>query len=294
MSSVFANSRSIVHKGDGGVQTCPAPDPCKTPTPGGPVPIPYINIAQNGALADGSTSVKIEGNSIALRGSNLSVSSGDEGGTAGGGLISSKIKGKLTWAAASTDVKVEDQCVVRFLEVCLHNGNKSNSGSQPMRGETGLTYGGESQCSRCGATGGHPIKSNRSSETAMRDLMRKAPADRQGGGYMMGVLVCQAPNGMLVVLRAHSGNPVPGFPWHPKSKPDDPPPSGNTKDCAAQRLIKMAHSRGLIPLAMTEAWRGPRKGRFKPDRHAESCQACQKELPRMLCPKNPTNPRNNR
>ena len=31
MSTVFANGRSIVHKGDGLVNTCAIPDVCKTP-----------------------------------------------------------------------------------------------------------------------------------------------------------------------------------------------------------------------------------------------------------------------
>ena len=64
--SVFANSRSILHKGDGYVQTCPIPDVCKTPSPGGPVPIPYVNIAKDGDLAKGTKKVSIEGASVAL------------------------------------------------------------------------------------------------------------------------------------------------------------------------------------------------------------------------------------
>ncbi len=295
MPDVFANARSVAHKGDGGSQTCPAPDPCKTPSPGGPVPVPYVNLAQNSALASGSTTVKIAGNAIALKTSNLSTSSGNEAGTAGGGIFSSKIKGKLTWAAASADVVVEGEGVIRFMEVCLHNGNTSNTGSQPLRGETGLDYGGATQCDICGAAGGHPIKSNAQSEGEMAKLMKKAPKARKGAegpqaGYMMGVLVCKAPNGMMVTLKAHSGNPVPGFPCKP-----DPLPGGNTRQCAAQRLINAARDLGFVPVAMTEAWRGPRRsGPYKPDRHAESCEACKEEIPQMLCPQNPRNPRKNR
>jgi len=39
VATVFANGRSIVHKGDGPTNTSAPPDVCKTPTPGGPVPI---------------------------------------------------------------------------------------------------------------------------------------------------------------------------------------------------------------------------------------------------------------
>lgn len=42
-ATVFANNRSVVHKGSSGVSIA-WPDVCKTPLPGGPVPIPYPNI----------------------------------------------------------------------------------------------------------------------------------------------------------------------------------------------------------------------------------------------------------
>jgi hypothetical protein len=47
MPTVFANMRSITHQGDGFTQTCAVPDVCKTPTPAGPVPIPYVNVAMD-------------------------------------------------------------------------------------------------------------------------------------------------------------------------------------------------------------------------------------------------------
>jgi hypothetical protein len=134
MPTVFANGRSIIHKGDGFMQTCPVPDVCKTPSPGGPIPIPYPNMAMDGDLADGAKTVTIEGNPPALENSNLMMSTGDEAGSAGGGIASSKIKGKLTWAVASLDVKFDGKGVVRFLDICMHNGNASNTGSQPNLG----------------------------------------------------------------------------------------------------------------------------------------------------------------
>src|SRR5262249_16877307 len=117
---VFANSRSIVHQGDALVNTAAPPDVCKTPSPGGPAPVPYATLANNSDLAKGSKTVKIEGNSIALESSSLSMSSGDEPGTAGG-IISLKFKGNMTWGSASPDVKVERKGVVRFMDVTQHN-----------------------------------------------------------------------------------------------------------------------------------------------------------------------------
>lgn len=127
MGAVYANNRAIIHKGDGSKFIAAAPDACKTPSPGGPVPVPYPNIAKSSDLAKGTKKVKIKGNSVAIKGANLNTSTGDEAGTAGGGIISSKTKGKLTWGASSIDVKFEGKAVIRFLDPTLHNGNGSNT-----------------------------------------------------------------------------------------------------------------------------------------------------------------------
>ena len=66
--------------------------------PLGPVPIPYVNVAETSDLAKGTKKVKIEGKPAGNAGSNLSTSTGDEAGSAGGGILSSKTKGKMTWA----------------------------------------------------------------------------------------------------------------------------------------------------------------------------------------------------
>lgn len=48
-STVFVNCRGVVHQGSGGMNTV-FPDVCKTPSPGGPVPIPYPNIGNDGVI----------------------------------------------------------------------------------------------------------------------------------------------------------------------------------------------------------------------------------------------------
>ncbi|QRK12649.1 DUF4150 domain-containing protein [Archangium violaceum] len=152
MSKVYVNGRSVVHKGDGRTNLCATPDVCKTPSPGGPVPVPYVNSARDGDLSKGTTKVSIEGNPVAVQSSCLSTSSGDEPGTAGGGLISSKTKGKLTWGSYSPDVKFEGKGVVRFLDVTQHNGNTFNS-VFIQAGGTGWAYGDDAsplqECPRC-------------------------------------------------------------------------------------------------------------------------------------------------
>ncbi|MFO0615814.1 MAG: DUF4150 domain-containing protein [Polyangiaceae bacterium] len=127
MADVFANNRQILHSGDGLTQVSGPPDVCKTPSPGGPVPIPYPNAAMDSDLASGTKKVKINGNPVAIEPSNLSTSTGDEAGTAGGGVASNTTKGKLTWGGSSGDVVAEGSGVVRFMEVTQHNGNLWNT-----------------------------------------------------------------------------------------------------------------------------------------------------------------------
>ncbi len=314
MTTVYANGRSILHKGDGFVQTCPIPDVCKTPSPAGPVPIPYVNVAMDSNLAKGSKKVKVEKKMAAIKGANLSTSTGDEGGTAGGGIVSSKIKGKLTWAAQSSDVKIEGKGVVRFLEICLHNGNKCNTGGNANLGapSVGLTYGEDSPCQVCGKPAGHKLPSDRKSEAKAKKSYKNAPASRTGAGgretgYMAGNLMAKDKSGRMVTLRASSGHTPGGFqplppsagnnlvgknPWttvggrkimiHPNRGDSRPP--GN---CAAPKMINAAIEQGLTPVSMTEFWRGPTAGPYSDGNHYESCETCKRILPSLLCPEPP-------
>ncbi len=95
-------------------------DICKTPTPGGPVPTPYPNIALSAQTANGSKTVKCDGNPIMLKDSYFSISSGDEAGTMGG-VKSNVIKGKADPMLYSFDVKVEGKNVFRRSDPMLQN-----------------------------------------------------------------------------------------------------------------------------------------------------------------------------
>ena len=65
--------------------------------------------------------MKCDGNPICLKDSNFSMSTGDEAGSAGGGVVSSKNKGKAEFVNYSFDVKVEGKNVPRALDLMLHN-----------------------------------------------------------------------------------------------------------------------------------------------------------------------------
>ena len=120
-ATVGVNFLSVVHASSNGTSIA-FPDVCKTPGPPAPfIPIPYPNIAMSKDTASGSKKVKMDGNPICLKDSNFSMSTGDEGGTAGGGMLSSKIKGKAEFVMFSFDVKVEGKNVVRAFDIMLHN-----------------------------------------------------------------------------------------------------------------------------------------------------------------------------
>ena len=118
-ATVNVNMRTVVHKSSSGMAMA-FPDVCKTPSPGGPIPIPYPNIAQSSDTAKGSKKVKMDGNPIMLKDSNFRMSSGDEAGSAGG-VVSGKIKGKAEFAMYSFDVKVEGKNVPRLADIMLQN-----------------------------------------------------------------------------------------------------------------------------------------------------------------------------
>jgi hypothetical protein len=118
--TVGVNNLSVVHKSSNGV-TIAFPDVCKTPSPGGPIPIPYPNIAKSSDTAKGTKKVKCDGNPVCTKDSNFRMSTGDEAGSAGGGVVSNKIKGKAEFVNFSFDVKFEGKNVARAFDLMLHN-----------------------------------------------------------------------------------------------------------------------------------------------------------------------------
>jgi hypothetical protein len=118
-STVTANFMGLSHQQSGGMSMV-FPDVCKTPTPGGPVPVPYPNIGMSADTTQGSSSVKVQGCSTMLKGSNYKMSTGDEAGSAGG-VASGKIKGKCEFMLYSFDVKFEGKNVCRMGDMLTHN-----------------------------------------------------------------------------------------------------------------------------------------------------------------------------
>ncbi len=118
-ATVVVNFRTVVHAGSSGVATA-FPDVCKTPSPAGPIPIPYPNIAMSSDAAQGAKTVKTDGNPVMIKSSNFSTSTGDEAGSAGG-VVSSCTKGKAEFVLYSFDVKIDGENTPRLGDIMVQN-----------------------------------------------------------------------------------------------------------------------------------------------------------------------------
>lgn len=275
--SVYANGRSILHKGHGKTQLAVAPDVCKTPSPGGPVPLPYPNMSPDSNLTKGAATVKIKGNPVANVDSQLSRSSGDEPGTAGG-IVSSRNMGAFGWPAGSIDVNAEGKGVIRLLDSNMTNGNAYNSTGVDL-GEPELGYGDDAECPRVDCKLGRDLQAHRVRETPqIADLCSELVKEvekmtkKQIGriGRMVGVGQCGC-----TTYKAVSGSP----------KTPTTGPAGTVCDtvqvfppgdvymgavlavnnwvCAAVKIISNAGGHRL--LALSEKWVGANeKGVRKP------------------------------
>ena len=119
---VNGNNTTLVHKGSTGMAKNTLPDVCKTPSPGGPVPVPYpVIISMSSDLAKGTKTVKADGgNMCAVKGSEFSRCSGDEAGTAGGVKSSTNMK-EATWLLYSFDVKLDGKNACRKTDKMMMN-----------------------------------------------------------------------------------------------------------------------------------------------------------------------------
>lgn len=113
-------ANSLVHKGSNAISIATIPDVCKTPSPGGPIPIPYPNISQSITLAKGTTTVKADKMMIAVKGSEFSLSNGDNPGVAGG-VKSSTFMKESTWILYSFDVKMDGKNACRLTDKKFQN-----------------------------------------------------------------------------------------------------------------------------------------------------------------------------
>ena len=123
-SNILVDKLGLTYKGSLGISTATIPDVCKTPSPGGPVPVPYPNVARQSSLQNGTTTVKAYGQMIAVKGSQYGSSNGDEAGTAGG--VKSSVNMKATdWITYSFDVKMDGKNACRHTDKKFHNNKNT-------------------------------------------------------------------------------------------------------------------------------------------------------------------------
>lgn len=137
-SHIIVNSLGLTYKSTIGLSMATIPDVCKTPSPGGPVPIPYPNIADQSSLDKGTKTVKAKGKMIAVKGSQYTRSNGDEAGTAGG--VKSSVNMKATdWITYSFDVKMDGKNACRHSDKKFHN----NQNTVDLMGNMDAAVGGD-------------------------------------------------------------------------------------------------------------------------------------------------------
>jgi hypothetical protein len=129
--------KTPVTKGSLGTAKATLPNVCKMPGPPAPfVPSPLPNLAKSGSSPkDFSTTVKIEGNTVAIRGATFESMGDMASKGTGGGLISANTHGPAKFITpGSLTVKIEGKAVHLLSEPMLNNCGAS--GSPPNTGAT--------------------------------------------------------------------------------------------------------------------------------------------------------------
>ena len=147
--TININGLSLCHKGSGGVAKSTPPDVCKTPMPGGPVPIPYSIISFSKDLVKGTKTIKVDGGNMAANlGSEFSCCIGDEPGTLKGVASGTQLK-ESTWLTYSPNVFFEDKAACRLSDKMFMNHKNTvclGGEQQPAVSKTALKKAKEMDC----------------------------------------------------------------------------------------------------------------------------------------------------
>lgn len=152
--TVYANGLEISAKNQGNKIIAATPDTCMTPpenpaTPPG-VPVPYPSFGTDGDLTNGTSTVKIGGETVSQKNlSYYSKTTGTEAGCAAKkGVVTSTNTGKAYAAAWSNNVKAEGEPVARFSDRATvnHASPVANDGNGILVGGGGAGEGDEVNC----------------------------------------------------------------------------------------------------------------------------------------------------
>ncbi len=101
------------------------PDVCKTPSTGGPVPVPYPNMGTVMQSVKTAMKVMICQKPVVTKKSEMPMSQGDEAGVAGG-VVSNRNMDKVVYRKGSAKVKIEGQECEYLTAMTGHNGANAN------------------------------------------------------------------------------------------------------------------------------------------------------------------------
>jgi Toxin PAAR-like domain len=262
--TVFANGQGFFHKGSGGKGQA-FPDVCLSPPPppAGPVPVPYLNSLTASDLSNGSTTVKIQGEPTGKEDSSyVSTSTGDEGGTQGGGVVTHKTKGKGYFTLWSFDVKVEGKGADRHGDPMLQNCSSPPGNGLNAAAVVTANIAEKAKIKCCPPKSGRYSKKNRYG----------SPTDAQKAAVKGGPCwECKSPSprGWKVPPRKKPPPPQPGVPNSPKKK-------GKTKNFVAdhQPPLLIAHyAGGCADLPVVQEVRAKDTKTVKP--HCTQCSSKQ-------------------
>lgn len=219
-------------KGSHGIAKATIPNICKMPGPPAPfVPAPLPNIGKSELSPQGySTTVKIEGDTVAIRGATFESMGDMASKGTGGGLLSANCHGPTKFIApGSLTVKIEGKSVHLLSDSMLNNCGPG--GSPPNTGATmmGLDQSSLSVVERC--------------EEVRKEAKRVADEERAKPGSERAnkVSVLQTKDGTMVPGRNGGGN----IPSVQKSAESYRPNEFNCA-CAELNSISKAINQGLV------------------------------------------------
>lgn len=101
------------------------PDVCKTPTPAGPVPVPYPNITTHSTAVPNQFKYLIQGMPAHNLATTTPMSNGDNAGVALG-VVSNVVMGPMRHTMGSTNLFIGGPPATKMLNPTGHNGAAMN------------------------------------------------------------------------------------------------------------------------------------------------------------------------
>ncbi|HTJ82913.1 MAG TPA: PAAR-like domain-containing protein [Polyangiaceae bacterium] len=111
------------------------PDVCATPTPAGPVPTPYPNMAMNAQASPFSQTVKVNMMNALNQMSQIALSSGDEAGSA-----HPTVKGPQRYTMGSPNVYVDGVPAITLASMTSHNNMNCPVGAVVVPSAVNVTF----------------------------------------------------------------------------------------------------------------------------------------------------------